>query len=388
MLELKPKRDERYIEVSKNPVIKTLLEYVWVKAEHTGFPNVNYARIGENEVELGLKFFGDNPGAINPRGFNRKNEPHLVPFSHVYSSSKMNEGVIEFQLNPDIKNMRATFTTDKGFHSRVHNIFGTKEITIGKHPDYTHKQVGRLENVGLKGVKNLETELTYTMPPYLWRTLPEEFIENIQGFEFEGPSIRLSWPKKISDYVKVPKEIQISSSGLSHINTTSPENLEIIEPVLTDTGLVKCSLEKGQTSLDTKHRFLVNPDEIRRYESLQVLEEATKRIYLKGRTELGKTELLIKGNLSRDVLNNIQPIFDSSDSNVCRVEGYVRGGDITARYRGWSSPTLIRITLENASLEKTARLIQTGALHYCGLKLELETDKWRTIDFCKDTGYC
>ena len=72
---------------------------------------------------------------------------------------------------------------------------------------------------------------------------------------------------------------------------------------------------------------------------------------------------------------SLSKIFDSEE---IRVGGYVKGGDIEVQQE---------IQLNNASLEKISRLIQTGALNHCGLKLNLETDKWRTIDFCKDTGY-
>ena len=82
MLELKSREGDRDIKIDRNPVIKTLLESAWVRTEFGKLPNISYARIDGNDVALKLKF-GENDGTINPQVFNRENEPHLFPFSHV-----------------------------------------------------------------------------------------------------------------------------------------------------------------------------------------------------------------------------------------------------------------------------------------------------------------
>ena len=97
-------------------------------------------------------------------------------------------------------------------------------------------------------------------------------------------------------------------------------------------------------------------------------------------------ELLIEGNLSRDSFGLVHKIFDESESIETR--GHVKGGDITVGYdRSNDSKNRINITLENATLEKTARLMKISALSYCSLKFGIETDEWRTINFCDDVGH-
>jgi len=367
-------------EVEESAVVQTFLKSV-LGEKGCLLLDIVYAKIDNNNLSLGLRIGGVD--LIQTRIFPDEGSGFDFPPFYYSYSSEGGKGGLEFKLNPNITAMHATFTAKEAFHSRVQGIFGTRCF------DYVIDRKPTLEYVGLNPPEDLEVDLTYDTPLVVWRALPYDFISQIKAFRFEGNHLSLDWPSETGgrSSISLPDELSVGKLAMSSHNWGKEES-KAVQKALVGTDRVDYLVKKGRNSWEDEEKFLVDPEKIREYESLEVLEDLTRDIYFGGKIrEFGNARLSFKGNLPRDAFYRVHRIFDSE---YVKVGGKVIGGDIEVECGGsWSHQKRpIKITLKNTSLEDIERLTRTRALARCDLKLDLKTEEgWKSVNFCDEIKY-
>ncbi len=264
---------------------------------------------------------------------------------------------------------------DMGFHDIVHHLFNSAREEHSRNRQ-------SLEQVGLNCPDNLEINLPYNMGYAKWRFMPQEFLDNIQGFKFQGKFFEIGWPKE-EHYPKSKDELvgivlnlpEKSEETYEQTSSRKEAAFESLKEKIRRLGVVYQEREiKGVSGGETHKQFLVG--EKPSYDLIAKLEDIAAQGIECPRSQTPPTaEIFVQGKVSRDSFAGMHSY--NEDLDVIQQAGLeqashisVVGGKIEVHldkypsiYRASKKP--VTIHLNDATLEEAARLMRTGIFGYC-----------------------
>ncbi|PIN77368.1 hypothetical protein COV15_02265 [Candidatus Woesearchaeota archaeon CG10_big_fil_rev_8_21_14_0_10_34_12] len=261
----------------------------------------------------------------------------------ISSQSGIPGAEVSYKGNGEIGTIKVTlknidtylFISPRGFHNTVDYVFGSN--TTNNH------KFGSLEKTGLESPDSLEVDLEYTTPPFVWRGLPREFLENISSFDFNGSFISFNFEKQraVTGVISYP---DFDKEHIERAYVKLRKSFAKLFPSYKELKKDKNCLRPA--TINFKSRNL--PKEIERLEELASEFNSDQQSKSGKRKTATQSRIEIHGRIKRDSFSEIDEIYDLKLTN-----GNVTAGKIKI-YSDSLKTTTIKMC--GATLEDAARL--------------------------------